>query len=179
MADVSGTDNIDKTPLLKVKKPRPPQSEKQMENFKKMAETRAKNVIARKDERILTAQRALLEKEGYVKKGETQGQQQTQPIQFEIEEEEEEEEAPKKVAIKKTRQPKIKEIPTPKQVVRKRVPIIQEEEDEDDDGDSSSSEEVIIIKRSKKKKNIRQMRRNDEYEEDTTPPQQDFNSFFC
>ena len=181
MADIAGTDNIDKTPLLKAKKPRPPQSAKQMENFKKMADKRAENVIARKGERLLTAQRALLEKEGYVKKVETQGQQQQQ-IQFQIEEEEEEE--PPKVAIKKTRQPappKIKE--TPKQVVRKtRVPIIQEEDEDEDENNSSSDEEVIIIKRSsKKKKALRQIKR-DEYddEDDTLPtPPMNYNNFFC
>lgn len=180
MADTASTDNIDKTPLLKAKKPRPPQSAKQMENFKKMADKRAENVIARKGERLLIAQRALLEKEGYVKKGETQGQQQQQQIQFEIEEEEEE---PPKVAIKKIRQPappKIKE--TPKQVVRKtRVPIIQEEDEDEDEG-SSSDEEVIIIKRSsKKKKTLRQNKRDEYDDEDDTPPTppMNYNNFFC
>ena len=51
MADNLDNDELDKTPLLKIKKPRPPPSEKQMENFKKMAEKRAENVQKRKEEK--------------------------------------------------------------------------------------------------------------------------------
>jgi hypothetical protein len=49
MADTLETDNNDKNPLLKPKKARPPPSEKQKENFKKMAEKRAENIKKRKE----------------------------------------------------------------------------------------------------------------------------------
>ncbi len=59
------SDNDDSpVPLLKDKKPRPPMTEKQKANFEKARMVRAENIKAKKEEKILQAQRALLEKEG-------------------------------------------------------------------------------------------------------------------
>lgn len=167
MADIVETEKPDKTPLLKEKKPRPPQSQKQMENFKIMQEKRVKNAEGRKQEKLLQAQRALLEKEGYVKAP----LKVKEPIQFEIEEEEEEEEEPIK-PIKLTK-PKVKEIQpppiaTPKRKQVKKVKMPEPEPETETDGDSDSSEEIIVIKRSKKSKKSKavQRRRSVPLEED-------------
>ena len=66
--DNSETDKNDKSPLLKPKRPRPPPSEKQMDNFRKMSEKRAENIAKKKEDKIIQAKRDILEKEGYVKK---------------------------------------------------------------------------------------------------------------
>ena len=147
MADIVDTDKPDKTPLLKEKKPRPPQSEKQMANFKIMQEKRAKKVEDTKQEKILTAQRALLVKEGYVKKPIVA----VQPLQFEIDEKEEEEEEPEPI-VKKTKQKQmIKEKAMPKvKPIKKLKPRIPEP-DSESDMDSDSSQEIIVIKRKSKK----------------------------
>ena len=52
MADVSEIDNIDKTPLLKPKRTRPPPSEKQKENFKLLQQKRAESIAKKKEEKI-------------------------------------------------------------------------------------------------------------------------------
>jgi hypothetical protein len=163
MADIVETEKLDKTPLLKEKKPRPPQSQKQMENFKIMQEKRVKNAEGRKQEKILQAQRALLEKEGYVKVP----LKVKEPIQFEIEEEEEEEEPikpikPVKANVKEIQPPPIA---TPKRKQVKKVKMPEPEPETETDGDSDSSEEIIVIKRKSKKKGV-QRRRSVPLEED-------------
>ena len=166
MADIVDTDKPDKTPLLKEKKPRPPQSEKQMANFKIMQEKRAKKVEDTKQEKILTAQRALLVKEGYVKKPIVA----VQPLQFEIDEKEEEEEEPEPI-VKKTKQKQmIKEKAMPKvKPIKKLKPRIPEP-DSESDMDSDSSQEIIVIKRkSKKAKERMVVIEEDDVEEDETP----------
>lgn len=191
MADTPIIEKTDKTPLLKEKKPRPPQSEKQMENFKIMREKRANNVELRKADRLLTAQKALLEREGYVKKEVKQTEPVKQSITFDVsEEEEEKEEIPqimetpkiqrKKAILKEKLPPPVKPVPKAKQ---SKVPRIVEKEydhyDEDiDDSESSSDEEVIIIKRSSSKKKQRSKVQHESlYEQEA--PTQDFTSFFC
>lgn len=179
MADISETEKPDKTPLLKQKKTRPPQSEKQMQNFRAMQEIRAKKAEARKQEKILEAQRALLQKEGYVKANPTPAPK-AEPFQFEIEEKEEEEEEEEKPKIKAN--PKIKETQPKKVQTRKVMPkVIKAESDE---GDSDSSEEVIIIKRKSKKgtakrtaKPIQEEDEEEEYVANTSHI--DYSGFFC
>lgn len=188
MAENVEIEKVEKTPLLKQKKPRPPQSEKQMENFKAMQEIRAKKTEERKQAKILEAQRALLEKEGYVKSESVPNR--TQLPQFEIkEEEEEEEELIPKVKGKVLPKQKIKEIQVPIQTPKiKRKPKVIEPESESDECDSDSSEEVIIIKRkSKKVASKRSAKQVDEegdeyianphkYEKE---PHIDYGRFFC
>lgn len=184
MAEVLEIEKPDKTPLLKEKKPRPPQSEKQMANFKIMQEKGAKRAEERKQTKILQAQRALLEKEGYVK-----ATPKVEPVQFEIEEEEEALPTP----LSKSRaKPKIKEtrnmppIQTPKVKQVKRVKPIPEPESESS-GDSDSSEEVIIIKRKSKKTKSPPMKlskrpiESDDEEDEYVGKsiQIDYNGFFC
>jgi len=150
MADLVDTDKTDNTPLLKQKKTRPPQSEKQMANFRIMQETRAKNAEGRKQEKILVAQRALLVKEGYVKKT-----VQPQPLQFEIEEreeEEEEEEEPQPIPIKTKRIVKEKVIPPPPTPKVKPLPRKLKPREPEPESDSESSDEEITIIRRKKGK---------------------------
>tara|TARA_R110000868_G_scaffold239761_1_gene494251 strand:+ start:667 stop:1206 length:540 start_codon:yes stop_codon:yes gene_type:complete len=179
MADIVDTDKPDKTPLLKEKKTRPPQSEKQMANFRIMQETRAKKVECTKQEKILTAQRALLVKEGYVKKPIVA----VQPLQFEIDEkeEEEEEEEPLPLPIKTKRILKEKALPPPQKVKplpRKLKPREQEPESDSE----SSDEEITIIRRKKSSKAKAKGKRimdaeecDDVAEMDTS----DYMKFFC
>ena len=170
MADIVDTDKPDKTPLLKEKKPRPPQSEKQMANFKIMQEKRAKKVEDTKQEKILMAQRALLVKEGYVKKPIVA----VQPVQFEIEDESEQEQKPKqKQIIKEKATPKVKPI----KKLKPRIP----EPDSESDMDSDSSEEIIVIKRkSKKAKGRKVVIEEDDIEEDETPSTpMNYMNYFC
>ena len=84
MDNISNTENIEKGPLLKEKRPRPPQSEKQKEAFKKAREKLAERHKEKKEAKILDAKRSLLEKEGYVKPAE-----QNDSIQFKIDESDE------------------------------------------------------------------------------------------
>lgn len=154
MADIKDMQETDKSPLLKPKKTRPPPSEKQMENFKKMARVRAENVEKRKAEKLLEAQKALLEKNGIkVPPPKPKLKEKEQAIQFEIEEQDEttEEEiepplikATPKQTQKKQIQPKARALPAKQKVQQ----IIEEDET---DYSSDSSEEVIVIKRGKKK----------------------------
>jgi hypothetical protein len=178
MADISENEKTDKTPLLKQKKPRPPQSEKQMQNFRAMQEIRAKKAEERKQAKILEAQRALLQKEGYVKANPTPAPKE-EPVQFEIEEEEEEEKVvqPKVKAAAR----KVKEIQTPKAQIRKVAPRVIKPESEDE-GDSDSSDEVIIIKRKSKKSAAKRNPSPMEDEEEeyvANTPQPDYSRFFC
>lgn len=161
MADNSEIDNIDKTPLLKPKRTRPPPSEKQKENFKILQQKRAESIAKRKQEKILEAQKALLQKEGLI--GESAKSPEPQPLRFEIEEEEEEVK-PIQKALPKKKQVKEKvqaqPVPAPpqstpikptvkKSSIRRQPPIIEESSESEDSTDSE--DEVIVIKRKKKK----------------------------
>jgi hypothetical protein len=169
--DNSENTDIDKTPLLKEKKKRPPPSEKQMENFKKMAQTRAENIKKRKEEKIYEAKRTLLIKEGLLSPDEIKKTERTEikeksnkeVIQFEVEDNnredtEEEDRPPSK--LKKTQ--KNKPIPLPlnkPEKIKKSPPAKKLKEESSDSSDdyeescsSSSSEEIIIVKRTKKVK---------------------------
>ncbi len=174
MADNNENEKNDKSPLLKPKKPRPPPSEKQMENFKKMAEKRAENIAKKKEEKIIQAKRDLLEKEGYVKKDikkETLAKKE-ETIQFKIDDDDEDgkltvsedefvntpprRQGKKQQALKIDIPPLIKEdkknsVKEPKAPRAKKIVEPEISSSEDDDGDSSSSEEIVIIKREQKK----------------------------
>lgn len=200
MDNISNTENIEKGPLLKEKRPRPPQSEKQIEAFKKAREKLAERHKEKKEAKILDAKRTLLEKEGYVKPPE-----QTESIQFKIDESDESsddkqpiKQIPKEKAQKqpKSKTPLIKEekkeIPkpppkTPKPKVKQYVGKDEDDEsdDEDDDNDSDSSEEIVIIKRTKKNKKTQpKIRRaksyNEEEDEEEYYPKAptNFNNYF-
>ena len=198
MDNISNTENIEKGPLLKEKRPRPPQSEKQKEAFKKAREKLAERHKEKKEAKILDAKRSLLEKEGYVKPAE-----QNDSIQFKIDESDESSDDKEPIKViqtekakkqPKTRTPLIKEekkvIPkTPKQTIRKEYVGKAESEsdsDGDSDGDSDSSEEIVIIKRTKKvKKSQPKIRRSKSYDEDDdddeyyqTPTPTNFNNYF-
>lgn len=191
MAENVETEKAEKTPLLKEKKPRPPQSEKQMQNFRAMQEIRAKKAEERKQAKILEAQRALLEKEGYVKSAPVIKEvQQSQPLQFEIEEEEEEEVKQPKVKARKVKETQVIappiQTPRAKPIKKVKQPVIESDTDTDD-CDSDSSQEVIIIKRKSKKAVKRSSKQVDEEEEDyVAKPQKqsngnhiDYGGFFC
>lgn len=167
--DNSENDKNDKSPLLKPKKPRPPPSEKQMENFKKMAEKRAENIAKKKEDKILQAKRELLEKEGYVKKDITKETQEKESVQFKISDDETDKVEPipqpnkvKKVLKARTIDPlpldktENKKQPVKEKKIKQKViePESSSSEDEHDD-DSTSSEEIVIIKRSKKPKTVK------------------------
>lgn len=160
MADISEIDNNDKTPLLKPKRTRPPPSEKQKENFKLLQQKRAENIAKRKEEKILEAQKALLQKEG--KLPTVAKTPEPQPIRFEIEEEDEEvKEISKPLPKKKQVKEKVEASPLPikKVVTRKpRAPTIIEDDSEENDSDSDSEDEIIVIKRSKKKKSMKPLK---------------------
>jgi hypothetical protein len=179
-------DNIEpivKTPLLKEKKPRAPQSEKQKDAFRKAREKLIENHKKKKEEKIMAAKRDLLEKEGYVKK-EDKPKLVNEPIveniQFEINDSSDEsavEPKPKKVKEVKVKEVKVKEIkevkqkevikekpkPKPKQVVKE----VSESESDLSDTNSESSEEIVIIKRTKKnKKSQPKIRRTKSYDDE-------------
>lgn len=186
------TQENDKSPLLKAKKPRAPQTEKQLANFKRMAEIRSANIQKRKEERLLEAQMALLAKNGIkVPIAKKEKVKEKQAIQFEVEEEEEQEEETEEEEkyvppppIKATPRAKPKQIKTvaerPKKVVQQ---IIEEDET---DYSSDSSEEVIVIKRGKKKpkkllqkQRQRQSQVDSEEEEYIAEPIMNYANFFC
>ena len=189
-------DNIEaivKTPLLKEKQARPPQSEKQREAFRKAREKLIENHKKKKEEKIMAAKRDLLEKEGYVKK-EDKPKLVNEPleenIQFEINDSSDEsavEPKPKKVKEVKVKEVKVKEVkqkevkevkevkqkevikekpkpkPKPKQVVKE----VSESESDLSDTNSDSSEEIVIIKRTKKnKKSQPKIRRSKSYDDE-------------
>ena len=118
MSESYETEKTEESPLLKQKKPRPPQSQKQQEAFQRAAAKRAENVKLRKDQKILEAQKALLQKEGIMK---PEIKEKQNEVQFKIEEEEEEEKpAPQiKLPSKKKPEPKHDPKPEPKQIIKK------------------------------------------------------------
>jgi hypothetical protein len=201
MNEVNEIENTENDGLLKKKKTRPPQSEKQKEAFKNAAAKRAENVKMRKEQKLLDAQKALLEKEGYIKQPAKK-----QEIQFEIEEETQED---KSVVIQKEI---VKELPSkkkgklippplpPKENIKKQPKvkkepqvIIQSESSSDggDSDDSSSEDEVIVIKRSRKYKSKTKAKQREQspYEEDAyngnkgyvgkSQPQINWTDMFC
>lgn len=200
MNEISEIENTENDGLLKKKKTRPPQSEKQKEAFQRAAAKRAENVKLRKEQKLLEAQKALLEKEGYIKQPSKKKE-----IQFEIEEETPEEtpvEMPKEIIKELPSKKKGKLVPPPlapkenikKQPRVKKEPqvIIQSSSDDgDSDDDSSSEDEVIVIKRSKKYKSKTKAKPREEspYEEDAyngnqgyvgkSQPQINWTDMFC
>lgn len=181
MDDTLNIEKIEKTPLLKEKKPRPPQSEKQKEAFKKAREKLAERHKEKKETKILEAKRTLLEKEGYIKPTPKE-----ESIQFKIDDSEEssddikpikeiQKEKPKKQPKQETKKPLIKE--EKKKVVKKEIsrkPEPETETENEDSVDSDSSEEIVIIKRTKKNKKaqpkVRRTKSYDEYEDDEVEP---------
>jgi hypothetical protein len=190
MQDIKDIQENDKSPLLKAKKPRPPPSEKQKENFQKMAAVRAENIKKRKEEKILEAQQALLAKNGIqVPSAKKEKLKEKQPIQFEIEEQEsgtDEEEKPLAAPIKTPKVTAKKEAKETKPITKvkqpKMIPVIVESET---DYSSDSSEEVIVIKRGKKKpkakaqKKERHVEEEDDEEEYLAEPAINYTNYFC
>lgn len=69
-SDLGNMGADDNTGLTKAKKPRKPMSEASRQNLLNGQKKRLENIQKRKEEKLVEAQRALLEKEGYVKKAE-------------------------------------------------------------------------------------------------------------
>jgi hypothetical protein len=173
MDEPLNTENIEKTPLLKEKKPRPPQTEKQKEAFKKAREKLAERHTKIKETKILEAKRTLLEKEGY-----TKAEPKNESIQFKIDDSEESSDDVEPIKEiqkeKQKKQPKqetkalIKEEkkkPAKKEISRKPEP--ESESENEDSQDSDSSEEIVIIKRTKKNKKAQpKIRRSKSYDEE-------------
>ena len=195
MADILDNDETDKTPLLKEKKLRAPPSEKQKENFLKMAAKRAENIKKRKEEKLFEAQKALVEKHGSVliKKDETPKklkEKVKETVQFEIDEissEEEEQLIPEPIKKKNIKASPPVPVITPAQKIKKQIkpqPIIEESET---DYSSDSSEEIIVIKRGKKKaKPIQKQKQQkqqeveeEEYVAEVERPAPNFINYFC
>jgi hypothetical protein len=183
MDNTANIENTEKGSLLKEKKPRPPQSEKQKEAFKKAREILVEKNKQKKEAKILDAKRQLLEKEGYVKqppKNET--------IQFKIDENDESDDDKqniKEIQKEKPKKPTKEKTPLIKEEKKKVMPKKQNKEyvgtkvetdddDDDDDQNSDSSEEIVIIKRTKKnKKSQPKIRRTKSYDEDEDEPYQE------
>ena len=195
MADILDNDETDKTPLLKEKKLRAPPSEKQKENFLKMAAKRAENIKKRKEEKLFEAQKALVEKHCSVliKKEEAPKklkEKVKETVQFEIDEissEEEEQLIPEPIKKKNIKAPPPVPVVTPAQKIKKQIkpqPIIEESET---DYSSDSSEEIIVIKRGKKKaKPIQKQKQQkqqeveeEEYVAEVERPAPNFINYFC
>jgi hypothetical protein len=183
MDNTANTENTVETPLLKEKKPRPPQSEKQKEAFKKARERLLEKRAQTKQEKILDAKRTLLEKEGLLVKTPTE----TLTPQFDINEDEPLEPTkapapntkrapPSKVAISPLKEAKKRSVGK----VKKEPRVILSESEEDDSDGSSSSEEVIVIKRTRKPKGRKQMQIKEESDEDETySPAPNYMDYFC
>jgi len=153
------SDTEEPVPLLKDKKPRPPMSEKQKANFAKAREVRAQNIKAKKEEKILEAQRALLQKEGKLPAPQPQ-------VKEEPEEDEQEEivskvspskavksKPPAQVAQKTSASSLLKEEKKmPKQNIKQKARVVEPSSEEETEDDSSSDEEIIVVKRKKKAK---------------------------
>jgi hypothetical protein len=177
-------------PLLKEKKPRPPKSEKQMEAFAKTFQKRQENIKKKNEEKLLEAQRALLQKEGYIKK---------ELIQFKVETDDEEPEhnEPKEKPSSKSKaniapsqeKPKREEAlqyqekkNVPAKIKQKQQVIIEEEQTESD-ASSSSEEEIIVVKRKKTTKKQKKAPRvqepeSEEEEEYVAKTQFSYHDFF-
>jgi hypothetical protein len=182
MSDINESENNVDQPLLKQKKTRPPQSEKQKEAFQKAAAKRAENIKSRKDDKLLNAQKALLEKEGYVKAPKNVPVQK-QEVQFEIDEvasesEQEPEPEPVRKPLSKKEKPPQQQQAVPKSKAQKKAPIIMSESESGDE-DSSSDEEVIVIKRTRKSKmKPKPLQYIEEEEENNMPILTDWGKYF-
>lgn len=183
MDNITNVENTVETPLLKEKKARPPQSEKQKEAFKKARERLLENRAQKKEGKILDAKRTLLEKEGLMVKTPDK----TLTPQFDINEDEPLE--PTKAPAPNTkRAPPLKAVTVPLKEEKKRSigkakkepRVILSESEEDDGGDSSSSEEVIVIKRTRKPKAGKPVQRKEESdEEDMHVAPTNYMNYFC
>jgi hypothetical protein len=177
MADNIDNQENDKTPLLKPKKPRPPMSEKQMENFKKMAFIRSENIKNRKAEKFMQAKRELLEKEGYIKRDsnnvklepnqlkETTLAKKNEVEQFNISDTDEQEISKKPTKQDKSVKQKTVPLNKPEKIKKetiKKKQVIElsssSESEESDSNNSSSSEEIVIIKRTKKSNKLKKQK---------------------
>jgi hypothetical protein len=194
MQDIKDNENIDKSPLLKPKKTRPPPSEKQKENFQKMAAVRAENIKKRKEEKLLEAQKALLAKNGIKLPARQKDKlKEKEQIQFEIGEQEQEseseseEESPTIISTPKvTARKEAKETKPITKVKQTKMKQVIEESESETDYSSDSSQEVIVIKRGKKKAKakIQKKERHVEEEEDDqeeylAEPAINYASYFC
>jgi hypothetical protein len=184
MDNTANTENTVETPLLKEKRTRPPQSEKQKEAFKKARERLLEKRAQTKQEKILDAKRSLLEKEGLLVKTPAE----TLTPQFDINEDEPLE--PTKAPAPNTkRAPPSKAATGPLKEAEKRSVgkakkkeprVILSESEDDDSGDSSSSEEVIVIKRSRKPKAAKHVQKKEESdEEETYSAPTNYMNYFC
>jgi len=172
MADKQENENIDKSSLLKEKKPRPPQSEKQKENFRKLQEKRAENINKKKEEKIIQAKRELLEKEGYTKIKEKESPKEA--IQFNINDDAESDSETNKVVPKQNialvRDQKPKTVPLKKEEkinkpVKKQAKQTTIKEESSSENDSDSSEEIVIVRRTKKNKKHKKVPNQSEYDD--------------
>lgn len=153
------SDTEDPVPLLKDKKPRPPLSEKQKANFEKARQVRAENIKAKKEEKILEAQRALLAKEGKLPAKEVKAVEQVEDEQLQTVSKVSPSKAVLSKPIKQEAQ-KTSAKPLLKEEKKKSEPkikakapvVIEDSSSEEDEDDSSSEEEIIVVKRKKKGK---------------------------
>jgi hypothetical protein len=194
MADKQDNENNDKSSLLKEKKPRPPQSEKQKENFRKLQEKRAENINKKKEEKILQAKRELLEKEGYVKMNEKEKSKEIN--QFNINDDDESDSEKSKIIQKQNTTPKQnrksklaplkkeEKISKPAKKQTTQNEIIKEDYSTygESENDTDSSEEIVIVRRTKKnkkgKKIFKPLHQEDYNEEEHYVARPNFNDFF-
>lgn len=136
--DMENNDEDKQVPLTK---PKRVMSEKQKENFKKAQEKRAESIKLKKEQKILEAQKALLEKEGIIENKKLSDDNSI--------ENKKEVKQIKQKAIKINKEPTIK-----KQIIFEESST--EEDDLESSQDESSDEEILIIKKSKKTKQPKQ-----------------------
>jgi len=162
-SDLGKTGNNEPDGLTKAKKPRKPMTEASRQNLLNGQKKRLENIQKRKEERLVEAQRALLEKEGYVKK--VEAPQPTPAVAVEAKPKKptkevfkntvlvEEGEEPLEEAPPPPPPPRAKPAPTKKATKAKPVITYQEEssgEEETESASSESEDEIIVIKKKKK-----------------------------
>jgi hypothetical protein len=177
MSDINeneGNEEYQQNQQVPLTKPKRERSAKQQEAFKRAAEARALSIKKKKEEKILQAQKALLEKEGIINNTK---QKPTKPLaKVEQEESDEDEDEPLPIPMSiKVKERKTKSQPQPKQVAIKKPKkeIIYEDsssEDEDDyeseeDEESSSDEEIFVIKKKGKNKIIKKQPKKQDIKE--------------
>jgi hypothetical protein len=159
-SDLGNTGNDDNVGLTKAKKPRKPMSEASRQNLLNGQKKRLENIQKRKEERLVEAQRALLEKEGYVKK--VEAPQPVKAVAVEAKPKKQAKEVFKNTVLVEEPAEPLEEAPAParrakpaKKATKAKPVITYQEEESSSEGETESEEsqsedEVIIIKKKRK-----------------------------
>lgn len=167
-SDLGNMGNNEADGLTKAKKPRKPMSEASRQNLLNGQKKRLENIQKRKEEKLAEAQRALLEKEGYVKKVEAPQPIPAVAVEAKVKKTSKKEKEVFKNTVLEEQEPlevSPPDLPSkkpakqrPAKLAKKKPIIVYDDEDSDEEGESteeSSSEEeeeIIVIKKRRQQK---------------------------